>query len=113
MESYNPGVYSPPTDCEVVYITDLPNNNFMNKLIGKDGKHFIEITQNFNCKYIWHDIEKNNIEIYGDDNNDINNAKMRIQKRLYHILRFDNDNKTKEQLEWMDNFRFNVICALK
>jgi len=109
--SYNQGIYSPPKDCNVSIINNIPNNNYMNKLIGKKGIHFIEITKTFNCKYIWHDINKNIIEVWGKNNKDIDKAKLRIQKRLYNILRFDSNIKTPELLKWMDNFRINVICS--
>ena len=60
---YTPGIYNPPNShYSEIYVPEYVN---IGVLIGKNGRHFKEITNETECSYIWYDQTRNVIEIWG------------------------------------------------
>lgn len=49
----------------------------MPKIIGKEGRNFIFLTEKCGVRYIWHDVPNNRVEIWGP-----HNRLMQAEKRL-------------------------------
>ena len=59
------GVYSPPVSHYRHFKIKPEWHDYIAKIIGKDGCHFIRITTRTGCKYIWYNEEKGIIELWG------------------------------------------------
>lgn len=84
-----PGVYSPPSTIPGVWYTRvLPNypnlreKGKMGEVIGQKGKHFIRITKQSGCTYIWYEPTKNLIEIWGRTNEVVDRALLLLHRHL-------------------------------
>jgi hypothetical protein len=92
--TYTPGEYNPP----IAHYSQITVPDFIQVglLVGKNGRHFKNITYESGCKYIWYDKERNVIEIWGSI------ASIKSAEDLLKT-RFDNfkPNKTNEELREM------------
>ena len=59
--------YNPPKDVPNCFINAFPNKNDNFKLIGPQGNNLKRITEMLKVTYIWLHLDKNVIEIYGDE----------------------------------------------
>ena len=90
-DNYIPNIFNPPKSKYSDHI-EL-NNHFKNitekhigLLIGKNGKHFISITQKNKLEYIWYFKNDNKIGLWGNNKQNIENSKNEIIKRVSNIL---------------------------
>ena len=61
--------------------------NMVRELIGKNGCHFIRISDETGCPFIYHDKTTNLIEIRGPSKKARNKAKKKIQGRIHRLIK--------------------------
>tara|TARA_B100001094_G_scaffold114604_1_gene110545 strand:- start:375 stop:803 length:429 start_codon:yes stop_codon:yes gene_type:complete len=64
--------YKTPPAPQPNYFVDVSAYSFeaMAMAIGKKGKNFIKLTEQFGLSFIWHNKKNETVEIYGDHSND-------------------------------------------
>ena len=73
---------------KIIYCDELEadrNSDIMKQVIGTSGRYFKLTTKNYGVEFIWYNIEKNKIEFYGYNVNNIENAKQFILMRIKMI----------------------------
>lgn len=87
---YQPGVYAPP----VAHYRHLNVKDewvdSIAKIIGKNGKHFINITKLTGCQYLWFNEEKQVIEIWGPHAR-LMKAHNHLVKHIHEIMNEKNE----------------------
>jgi ABC-type Na+ transport system ATPase subunit NatA len=91
--SFEKGIYSPPTVSNFpslrkrqIIISDSIHEK-IGLLIGKDGCHFIELTNKYNLLYIFY--HENKIELYGLDDKNIMGAIHELIRKIKYLNYLD------------------------
>mgnify|MGYP000904854102 CR=1 FL=1 len=86
--------YSPPNTHMTLCSAKNFNKTMVGRFIGKNGSNLYKLTDKLKVKYIWFDIEKKQIEIWGPESKLVH-AKKIIDEYI-------------EQMEFLDTFNFNL-----
>jgi hypothetical protein len=79
-------VYNPPNDCKLFWFQLMPIDMAnIGYIIGKNGKHFCDITDICDVKYIWFRNEFGTVEIWGKNEHSIIEA---YNMLIQHIVNF-------------------------
>jgi hypothetical protein len=101
----NFGIYTPPTNFPMIKMDANFEPGVMKQVIGKEGCYFKQFTQQTGVKYIWHNRNSNEIEIWGPQHC-LENAGAYIQYRLYIVLmKMNNEVQlSTNSIEWMNHY---------
>ena len=77
MAPYNPPQSAHYSEVNISHISDENIKNF----IGKGGYNFYKLTTALSLKYLWWDVERKVIEVWGNESTCVSGS-----KRLLHIL---------------------------
>ena len=96
------GVYNPPA-FDNVYHRKIKISPYIHSkiqhIIGKDGKNFIDITQQFNLLYVYY--IDNHIELYGLNSRKVHEAIHYIiyQIKKYNLMRYKESNENEQEVD--------------
>ena len=102
-----PNGYAPPLEFPMETISGNFETNVLKQVIGREGCYFKQITEKSGVKYIWHNRETNQIEIWGPKHC-IHQAIISIYYRVYSVLnsmyRNDKTSISSSSTKWMFDY---------